>query len=71
VGIEAAMRFGWDQYIGIDGIFVGMTGFGLSGLAEELYERFGITPKDVVRQVKERLNEYSVGASAASDLVAQ
>ena len=55
VGIEAAMRFGWDQYIGIEGIFVGMTGFGLSGPAEELYERFGITPKDVVHQVKERL----------------
>mgnify|MGYP001036356594 FL=1 len=55
VGIEAAMRFGWDQYIGIDGLFVGMTGYGLSGPAEELYEHFGITSKDVVRQVTERM----------------
>lgn len=55
VGIEAAMRFGWDQYIGIDGMFVGMTGYGLSGPAEELYEHFGITSKDVVRQVIERM----------------
>jgi len=49
------MRFGWDQYIGMDGIFVGMTGFGLSGPAEELYERFGITAKAVVEQVKQRI----------------
>lgn len=55
VGIEAAMRFGWDQYIGLDGIFIGMSGYGLSGPAEELFEHFGITAKDVVRQVTARL----------------
>lgn len=56
VGIEAATRFGWDQYIGMDGIFVGMTGFGLSGPANELYERFGITSAAVVEQVKLRVS---------------
>jgi len=59
VGIEAAIRFGWDQYLGIDGIFVGMSGFGLSGPADELYERFGITAKKVVEQVKQRLSDRS------------
>lgn len=59
VGIEAAMRFGWDQYLGIDGIFVGMSGFGLSGPADELYERFGITAKKVVEQVEQRLSDRS------------
>ena len=31
VAIEAAVRFGWDRYLGDEGGFVGMTGFGASG----------------------------------------
>ena len=30
VAIEAGIRQGWDHFIGTDGIFVGMTGFGAS-----------------------------------------
>ena len=55
VGCEAAMRFGWDQYVGSDGGFVGMTGFGASGPAPELYKHFGITADNVVAQAKARL----------------
>ncbi|WP_096172566.1 transketolase [Cohaesibacter sp. ES.047] len=55
VGIEAALRMGWDRIIGTDGIFVGMPGFGASGPAEELYEHFGITAENVVAQVTEKL----------------
>jgi transketolase len=55
VGIEAAIRQGWDSLIGTDGIFVGMTGFGASGPYEELYRHFGITAEAVVAQVEERL----------------
>ena len=50
IGIEAAVRQGWDSYIGIEGGFVGMTGFGASGPAEELYKIFNITPEAVVTQ---------------------
>ena len=50
VGIEAAVRQGWEAYIGIDGGFVGMTGFGASGPAEALYQLFNITPEAVVAQ---------------------
>jgi transketolase len=52
VGIEAAVRGVWDRFIGSDGIFVGMTGFGASGPAEELYPHFGITAEAVVKAVK-------------------
>ncbi|MFX8968825.1 transketolase C-terminal domain-containing protein, partial [Acinetobacter baumannii] len=31
VAVEAAIRQGWDAYIGTEGGFVGMTGFGASG----------------------------------------
>ncbi|MGF7177589.1 transketolase [Azospirillum doebereinerae] len=55
VGVEAALRFGWDQYLGIDGGFVGMTGFGASGPVDRLFEHFGITPEGVVAEVKRRL----------------
>jgi transketolase len=47
VGVEAAIRQGWDTIIGSDGAFVGMTGFGASAPANELYRHFGITPDAV------------------------
>ncbi len=49
VGVEAAIRFGWDRWLGETGAFVGMTGFGASAAAEALYEHFGITPEAVAR----------------------
>ena len=62
VGIEAALRNGgWDQWLlgerGRDAKagFIGMTGFGASAPAEELYEKFGITAAATVAKVKELL----------------
>jgi transketolase len=43
IAIEAGVRTGWDRFIGVDGHFIGMTGFGASGPAELLYKHFGIT----------------------------
>jgi transketolase len=50
IGIEAALRFGWDQYLGPDGGFIGMHSFGASGPADALYQRFGITVNAIVEQ---------------------
>ncbi|TDH59510.1 transketolase [Dankookia rubra] len=55
VGVEAAVGFGWDRWLGPDGIFVGMGGFGASAPAEDLFRHFGITPEAVVAAVKKRL----------------
>ena len=55
VGIEAAVRQGWDAYLGIDGGFVGMTGFGASGPADALYKLFNITPEAVVAEARRLL----------------
>lgn len=52
IAIEAAVRFGWDRWIGSDGIFIGMKGFGASGPYQELYAHFGITPQAAVAAVK-------------------
>ncbi len=48
VGIEAAVRQGWDAIIGTDGAFVGMTTFGASAPAKDLYRYFGITVDRIV-----------------------
>ena len=50
VAVEAAVRQGWDAYLGLDGGFVGMTGFGASGPGEALYQLFNITPDAVVAE---------------------
>jgi len=47
VGVEAAVRQGWDELIGADGLFVGMKSFGASAPFKELYRHFGITPEAV------------------------
>ena len=49
VGTEAGVRTAWDRFIGVDGTFIGMTGFGASGPAELLYKHFGITAEAVVK----------------------
>ncbi|WP_271896808.1 transketolase [Candidatus Phyllobacterium onerii] len=55
IAVEAAIRMGWDRFIGIDGIFVGMTGFGASGPIEALYEHFGITADQIVAAAEAKL----------------
>ncbi|MEO9529688.1 MAG: transketolase C-terminal domain-containing protein, partial [Roseibium sp.] len=55
IAVEAGIRMGWDRFIGNDGAFVGMTGFGASAPYKELYEHFGITSEAVVAAAKERL----------------
>ena len=57
VGVEAAAGFGWDRWLGPDGEFIGMPGFGASAPAEVLYKYFGITADAVVTAVRKRLGK--------------
>ena len=43
VSIEAATPMGWERYVGIDGVAIGIPHFGASAPAEVLYEKFGLT----------------------------
>ena len=45
IAVEAAARLGWDRWIGEDGGFVGMTGFGASAPAPDLYRHLRSRPK--------------------------
>ena len=55
VAIEAGVKQGWEKYIGRDGIFIGMQSFGASAPAEQLYQHFGITKENLVKQVLNHL----------------
>ena len=55
IGIEAAIGMGWERWLGPDGIFIGMQGFGASAPAEDLFRHFGITAEAVVAAAKKKL----------------
>ena len=55
VAVEAGVRDGWDRWIGPEGGFVGMSGFGASAPYKALYRHFGITAEAVVAAAKARL----------------
>jgi transketolase len=57
VGVEAAVRQGWDAIIGSDGVFIGMTSFGASAPYKELYKKFGITGEGVARAALAKLGK--------------
>ncbi len=52
VAVEAGVRQGWDRWLGERGRFVGMTGFGCSAPAEQLYEHFRITVDRIVEEAR-------------------
>ncbi len=52
LAIEAAISQGWERYTGENGAFLGMSGFGASAPAEELYRHFGITVDAAVKAAK-------------------
>src|SRR5665648_137991 len=53
VGVEAAIEFGWQKWLGPKGVFVGMRGFGASAPAEALYKHFGITADAVAAAARD------------------
>ena len=57
IGVEAAIRQGWDAIIGSDGAFVGMTGFGASAPYKDLYKHFGVTAEAVAAAAAHKLGK--------------
>ncbi|GIL01941.1 MAG: transketolase [Alphaproteobacteria bacterium] len=56
IAVEAAIGQGWERFVGEDGIFVGMNGFGASAPGEALYEHFAITAAAIVKAARSRLS---------------
>ena len=56
IAIEAGCGLGWERFIGSEGVFIGMTGFGASAPADRLFKEFGITMQAIVSMVKSKLS---------------
>lgn len=56
IAIEAAIEDYWYKYVGLDGRVIGMTSFGESAPAEELFREFGITVENIVDTALELLD---------------
>src|SRR5215210_7775587 len=62
VSVEAASELGWAKWVTDDGEAIGMTSFGASAPAGDLYEHFGFTPERIAERGKavlERLTTRS------------
>jgi transketolase len=57
IGVEAAVRQGWDAIIGSDGTFIGMNSFGASAPYKELYKKFGITAEAIAHAALAKLGK--------------
>jgi len=55
IAIEAGITDFWYKYVGLKGRVVGMTTFGESAPAEQLFEMFGFTVKNVVQNAQDLL----------------
>ena len=56
VSIEMASTFGWERYVGLDGIVIGMTTFGASAPLKDVMAYFGFSSEAVVAAAKKLLN---------------
>jgi transketolase len=52
VAVEQASTFGWSQYVGMQGIVLGMHTFGASAPLKELQKKFGFSPDKVVEAAR-------------------
>ena len=52
IAVEAASPYGWERYVGVDGIVIGLPSFGASGPADKVYAHFGITADAIVKAAK-------------------
>ncbi|HEU0060122.1 MAG TPA: transketolase [Hyphomicrobiaceae bacterium] len=53
LAVEAAVGQGWERWLGEDGSFIGMSGFGASAPAAKLFEHFGITAGQVAAAARQ------------------
>jgi len=56
VAVEAASSVSWGKYVGLDGAYVTMNGFGESAPAGELFDRFGFTAQNVAAVARSLFN---------------
>ncbi|GHT97988.1 transketolase [Alphaproteobacteria bacterium] len=57
IGIEASNGFGWEKYLGSDGMFFGVNDFGKSGPSSDVYQHFGLTSQKIFAAIVKRVDK--------------
>lgn len=57
ISIEAGSIFGWEKYVGPNGISLGMKSFGKSAPYKKIYEHFNLTSDSIVKLARKMLNK--------------
>ena len=57
VSIEAGTQFGWERYVGLDGVAIGLSRFGASAPGKVIYEKLGLTAQHVADEALKLLEE--------------
>ena len=59
VSIEAGTTLGWQKFIGMSGLAIGLDHFGASAPAKRLAEEYGFTPEKVSEKIKKFFSSRS------------
>jgi transketolase len=57
VAVEMASTFGWEKFVGIDGVTIGMRGFGASAPLKDLQKKFGFSTDAVITAAKDQIKK--------------
>jgi transketolase len=60
VSIEAGTTFGWERYVGLHGLKIGIDRFGVSAPAKDAYEYFGLTADKVAVRITDFMKQRGI-----------
>jgi transketolase len=60
VSIEAGATFGWERYVGLHGLRIGIDRYGVSAPAKDAYEFFGLTPPKIAKAVTDFMKARTI-----------
>ncbi|MFL6731334.1 MAG: transketolase [Sphingomicrobium sp.] len=60
VSIEAGATYGWERYVGLHGLKIGIDRFGVSAPASDAYDYFGLTPEKVAARITDFMKQRGI-----------
>ncbi|MFL6761820.1 MAG: transketolase [Sphingomicrobium sp.] len=60
VSIEAGATYGWERYVGLHGLKIGIDRFGVSAPASDAYDYFGLTPEKVAARIADFMKQRGI-----------
>jgi len=60
VSIEAGATHGWERYVGLHGLKIGIDRFGVSAPAQDAYDYFGLTPDKIATRITDFMKQRGI-----------